>query len=118
TVPEFPPGFGEGVERPDLISAVEQEVTAAQAQGPVSEGQITAFIQLDGRKVEAGSTHEVEPGTHEVTLHPVSTFLDERIEIILHRIILHRWVIEIEEPECPGEGGELPTTGVPTGLLA
>ena len=113
TVPEFPPGFGEGVERPDLISAVEQEVTAAQAQGPVSEGQITAFFQLDGRKVEAGSTHEVEPGTHEVTLHLVSTFLDVRIEIILHR-----WVIEIEEPECPGEGGELPTTGVPTGLLA
>lgn len=72
-------------------------------------------FRLDGEEVEPGSSHTVEPGTYVVTLDVAFTVSDRTIEVNIHR-----WVIEIEEPDCEddGGGGELPETGVPTSLVA
>ena len=120
TIPELPEDLFEdsmAQERPLAreLRVVEPKEQAVEPKEPDPGPGIDLFFQLDGDKVEAGSTHEVEPGTHEVTLHVVFTFGAEQLELIIHR-----WVVEIEEPDCPddGEGGELPKTGVPTGLLA
>ncbi|HEY8452021.1 MAG: LPXTG cell wall anchor domain-containing protein [Micromonosporaceae bacterium] len=114
TIPELP---GE-----ETGGAIEREGAGVQAEGPTSVPGVS--FRLDGNEVEAGSTHEVEPGTHEVTLQQVFTFGAIQVELIVQR-----WVIDIEEPDCPdepgqpsepaepsepaqpGEGGELPKTG-------
>lgn len=79
---------------------------------PTPSGSRPAFW-LDGEMVEPESTHEVEPGSHVLTLE-------------IRGIVLKTWVIEIAEPDCPGpagddedegQGGELPKTGAPTGFV-
>jgi LPXTG-motif cell wall-anchored protein len=70
--------------------------------------------QINGEPVERGSTHDVGPGTYEVTVH-----WDGKL--------LKTFVFEFPEPRgCPttppddeGEGGgELPETGTPVMLVA
>src|SRR5690606_22346207 len=107
TIPELPVDLFEDSQR--LTTLQSDVLDPREPEFPLQD----VFFQLDGEEVAPGSTHEVEPGTHEVTLHLVSTLPEVRIEIIVRR-----WLIEIEEPGCPGEGGGLPPTGVPTGLLA
>jgi hypothetical protein len=86
---------------------------------PTPSGPVLAFW-LDGEMVEPESTHEVEPGSHVLTLE-------------IRGIVLKTWVIEIVGPDCPdpdgddeggteddedgGQGGELAKTGVPTGYV-
>lgn len=90
--------------------------TAAAATAPASE----LAYRLDGVEVDPESTHAVEAGTHVVVLQ-------ERLGDVGIDLVLQAWVFEIEEPDCPaeggdsgdsGEGGELPKTGVPAGLVA
>lgn len=99
TIPEIPASAASG---PPVAALSTDLVEVPPLEPPVEEGP---GYRLNGEPVEPESTHEVEPGTHTVTIEHGS-------------IVYKTWVIEIEAPDCPGEGGELPETGVPTAVVA
>lgn len=88
---------------------------------PAAPESFALMWRLNGVDVAPESTHEVEPGTHVVSLHlstplPLGGAGGDTLTLRLQT-----WVFEIEAPDCPGDegtGGELPKTGVPTVLIA
>jgi hypothetical protein len=64
------------------------------------------LYRLDGEPVEAGSTHEVAPGTHTLTLTA-----RYRLDLLFAGlegellVVGKEWLIEIAEPDCPEDGG-------------
>jgi LPXTG-motif cell wall-anchored protein len=95
---------------PGLPKASQPDVTHLREGGfllPIDK----LIYRLDDEVVEPESTHEVEPGTHVVTL----TFEDDIVgaKAPSEKLLLGMWIIEIEEPEC-----DLPHTGTQVALIA
>lgn len=118
---------------PDVAQIVDELTGSAPAVQPAVAGDRPGFSlawRLDGADVAPESTHEVEPGTHVVSLH-LSTPLPLGPGGENLTVQVRSWAFEIEAPDCAdgtddgaddgtddGAGGELPKTGAPVALVA
>jgi LPXTG-motif cell wall-anchored protein len=102
---------------PAIPEFAKVQATDRTAAAVTAQQAPTLFYTLNDEQVEPESTHTVEAGTHVVALNVEITYYFSDSPLTVEHV-LKTWIIELEEPECEGEGGELPETGTSTALIA
>lgn len=71
---------------------------------PENPFPVTQTYTLDGLEVAPGSSHPVSPGTHAVTLSATQHGGVPGLDVFT--VVVKTWELEVEAPECPGDGGD------------